>query len=366
MTKRRPAKSRALPGHATSAQVAALAGVSKMTVSRVVNGSRQVTEETRRAVEVAIEQLGFVPSQLARGLTGRRLGVVALLVPDLANPFFTQVIHGCEGAMGETGFTILLGNSGESAEQEKSLLAKAAALHVDGLILGATGDEARAAIQHFQVANIPVVLIDRSVAGVEADLVASAGAEPARVLTKHLLDHGHKRIAMVAGPPDASTSRERIDGYRQALLEAGVTPDESLIVGGAFTREVGKAMAHRLLLHDDRPTAVVAANSLLAFGLIDGARELDLCVPDNLAIASFDDVEVTAGEPFLTCADQSAEDVGRIAALRLLQRMDGDDSAPEAIVLDTLIRIRTSCGCSGAGVGGGKAESSAASKWTKA
>jgi LacI family transcriptional regulator len=345
MTKKRRTRSRPLLGQVTAAQVAERAGVSKMTVSRVVNGSKRVTDETRRAVKTAIKELGFVPSQLARRLTGRRLGVVALLVPDLANPFFTQVIHGCEDVMRDAGFTILLGNSGEAPHREKSFLETVGALQVDGVILGATGDAATAAVQRLQRAGIAVVLIDRSVADVDADLVVGAAVTPAYLLTQHLLGHGHRRIAMVGGSPEASTSRDRIRGYRDALRDHGIEPDERLIMGGAFTREVGKTTGAALLVAPDRPTAIVAANSLLAFGVIDAALDLDLRVAKDLAVVSFDDVEVTAGRPFLTCADQPAEEVGRIAAVRLLKRLNGDESPAETIVLDTQVRIRASCGC---------------------
>jgi LacI family transcriptional regulator len=346
MTKKRHPRPRPVSGQVTAAEVAERAGVSKMTVSRVVNGSKRVTDETRCSVEAAIKELGFVPSQLARRLTGRRLGVVALLVPDLANPFFTQVIHGCDGVMRDAGFIILLGDSGEASEREKSLLERVGALNVDGVILGATGDAATAAVQRLQGTGTPIVLIDRSVAGVDADLVVGTTVEPAYSLTKHLLGHGHRRIAMVGGSAEASTSRDRVSGYRRALCDHGIEVDQRLIMGGAFTREVGKTAADILLALPERPTAIVAANSLLAFGVIDAALDLNLRVADDLAVVSFDDVEVTAGEPFLTCADQPAEEIGRVAAIRLLKRLDGDECPAETIVLDTQIRIRASCGCS--------------------
>ena len=212
MTRHHGAGPRQPSGKVTAAQVATRAGVSKMTVSRVVNGTGHVTQATRHAVESAIKELEFVPSQLARRLTGRRLGVVALLVPDLANPFFSQVIRGCESVMSEAGFAILLGDSVNSPDRERSFLEAVGALQVDGAVVGATGDFATAAVRRLQKSGTPVVLVDRSVTDVEADLVVGAAEAPAYALTEHLLEHGYRRIAMVGASASASTTASASEG----------------------------------------------------------------------------------------------------------------------------------------------------------
>ena len=162
-----------------------------------------------------------------------------------------------------------------------------------------------------------------------------AATEPAQLLTQHLIQHGHKRIGMIGGPASASTSRERAEGYRQALREAGLDEDPSLYRESRFSRSDGSHIGRELLEDPDRPTALLTANSFLAFGVIDAAESLGLSVPDDLAIASFDDFEIGPREPILTCADQPAGDIAELAARRLLARLRGDDSEPRTVIVGT-------------------------------
>jgi LacI family transcriptional regulator len=333
-------------GQVTIADVARRAGVSQMTVSRVINSSAAVRPDKRGRVERAIEELGYVPNRLARGLSARRLGVIAVLVPDLTNPFFTEIVHKIEDVANEQGLTVVLGNSDERPEREADFLRTVSALRVDGAIIGATGDGAVSSVRRLQNAGIPVVALDRRVGKLDIDIVLGAASEPAQLLTQHLIQHGHKRIGRIGGPATASTSRERAEGYRQALREAGLDEDPSLYRESRFSRSDGSRIGRELLEHPDRPTALLTANSFLAFGVIDAAKSLGLSVPDDLAIASFDDFEIGPREPILTCADQPASDIAELAARRLLARLRGDDSEARTVIVGTDIRIRTSCGCS--------------------
>jgi LacI family transcriptional regulator len=332
-------------GQVTIADVARRAGVSQMTVSRVINSSAAVRPDKRARVERAIEELGYVPNRLARGLSARRLGVIAVLVPDLTNPFFTEIVHKIEDVANEQGLTVVLGNSDERPEREADFLRTVAALRVDGAIIGATGDGAVSSVRRLQNAGIPVVALDRRVGKLDLDIVLGAASEPAQLLTQHLIGHGHKRIGMIGGPATASTSRERAEGYRQALREAGLEEDPALYRESRFSRSDGSRIGRELLEQPDRPTALLTANSFLAFGVIDAARSLGLSVPEDLAIASFDDFEIGPREPILTCADQPAGDIAELAARRLLARLRGDESESRTVIVGTDIRIRTSCGC---------------------
>jgi LacI family transcriptional regulator len=333
-------------GQVTIADVARRAGVSQMTVSRVINSSAAVRPDKRARVERAIEELGYVPNRLARGLSARRLGVIAVLVPDLTNPFFTEIVHKIEDVANEQGLTVVLGNSDERPEREADFLRTVAALRVDGAIIGATGDGAVSSVRRLQSAGIPVVALDRRVGKLDIDIVLGAASEPAQLLTQHLIQHGHKRIGMIGGPATASTSRERAEGYRQALREAGLDEDPSLYRESRFSRSDGSRIGRELLEQPDRPTALLTANSFLAFGVIDAAESLGLSVPGDLAIASFDDFEIGPREPILTCADQPASDIAELAARRLLARLRGDDSEARTVIVGTDLKIRTSCGCS--------------------
>jgi LacI family transcriptional regulator len=343
-----PAMAAARPGgQVTIADVAERAGVSQMTVSRVINSSAAVRSDKRARVERAIKELGYVPNRLARGLSARRLGVIAVLVPDLTNPFFTEIVHKIEEIANEQGLTVLLGNSDEQPAREADFLRTVAALRVDGAIIGATGDGAVASVRQLEAAGIPVVALDRRIDKLDLDIVLGATTEPAQLLTQHLIQHGHRRIGMIGGPSTASTSRERADGYRQALREARIDVDPSLYRESRFSRSDGFQIGLELLQQTEPPTALLTANSFLAFGVIGAADALGVSVPDDLAIASFDDFEIGPRQPILTCADQPASEIAELAARRLLARMRGDESEPRTVIVGTDLRIRTSCGCAG-------------------
>jgi LacI family transcriptional regulator len=329
----------------TIADVAERAGVSQMTVSRVINGSAAVRDAKRSRVEQAINDLGYVPNRLARGLSARRLGVIAVLVPDLTNPYFTEIVHKIEEVANEQGLTVLLGNSDERPEREADFLQTVAALRLDGAIIGATGDSAAPSIKLLEGAGIPVVMIDRRIDKLDLDIVLGATTEPAELLTRHLIEHGHRRIGMIGGPSTASTSRERADGYRQALSHAQIEADPALYRESRFRRADGHRIGKELLEAKSPPTALLTANSFLAFGVISAAQELGLRVPDDLAIASFDDFEIGPREPILTCADQPASEIAELATRRLLARMRGDESEPRTVTVGTDLIIRSSCGC---------------------
>jgi DNA-binding LacI/PurR family transcriptional regulator len=190
-----------------------------------------------------------------------------------------------------------------------------------------------------------VVALDRRIDKAAIDIVLGATTEPAELLTQHLLEHGHRRIGMIGGPSTASTSRERAEGYRQALRAAGIEANPALYRESRFSRSDGFQIGCELLQQDEPPTALLTANSFLAFGVIAAAESLGLSVPEDLAIASFDDFEIGPREPILTCADQPASEIAELAARRLLARMRGDDSEPRTVIVGTDLRIRTSCGC---------------------
>ncbi len=329
----------------TTAEVAARAGVSRMTVSRVVNSSQPVQPETRRRVERAMHELGYIPNRAARSLVVNRLGVLALVIPDISNPYFPLLVRGAEAAARAAGYTIILGNSDEDFEQEQAYLRTVCSLRVDGVLLAAAGSRSQSNLELLVRQRIPFVLIDRDVSGTSADLVRGESRRAARALTEHLVAHGHRRIGLISGPAEVSTARDRELGYREALEDSGLAVEPAFVRRAAYTREGGRREGLALLAGDTRLTALVAANNFLAFGAMDAARELGLRVPEDLAIVTFDDVEIVADAPFFTCAAQPAEAIGRVAAERLIARLAGDETPTRDVVLHTEIRIRRSCGC---------------------
>jgi LacI family transcriptional regulator len=318
-----------------------------MTVSRVVNGSGRVRPATRRRVERAMRDLAYIPNRAARSLVVNKLGVLALVIPDISNPFFPLLARGAEAAARAAGYTVVLGNTDEQFDEEDAFLRAVCALRVDGVLLVPAGRRSRESLALLERQRIPVVLIDRDVAGVPNDVVRGESRRASALLTEHLIQHGHRRVGLIGGPLDISTAHERERGFLDAMREHGLEAVASLMQRAPYTREGGHRAGLSLLSAPatDRPSAVVTANNFLGFGLIDAARELGIRVPEDLASVTFDDVEIVTDSPFFTCAAQPAEAMGRSAVERLIARLGGDESPVREIVLHTEVRIRRSCGC---------------------
>jgi len=331
---------------ATIHDVAARAGVSAMTVSRVLNDRGRVSGETRERVLAAVRELNYVPNQLARSLVGGRSRTLALLVADITNPFFTTVARGVEDAARQRGYRVLVGNSDEDVEQEYEYIKAVIASQVDGVIMSPASSRSKAAVQLLGDKGIPVVLLDRGLDGVEADLVAGDSVAGARLLVEHLLSLGHRRIAAVTGPLSVSTARDRLAGYRAGLQAAGLQPDPELELEVSYKPEGGQEAARRLLTMppETRPTAVFCANNFQAVGFAVALRNAGVAVPAQMALCCMDDIPLASLlDPFLTVADQPAHTFGTIATQLLLERVDG--TAPvtaRRVVLQPALLVRRS------------------------
>lgn len=333
-----------MPRPATLADVAAAAGVSMMTVSRVVNGSARVSDGTRERVQAVMVELGYIPNQLARSLVVRRLGLIALVVADITHPWFTELAHAVELAAAGSSYTTIFGNTDGEPAAELAYLEKLSALRVDGVILAPAASSAPG-IDLLIQRGIPFVTIDRRLAELACDHVQGESVKSARELVDHLIGHGRKRIAVISGPAEVSTATDRVAGWRLAMRKAGLPAPRVLVRHTAFTREAAREVALELLARPDRPDGVFAANAFMAFGVLDAAAELGLQVPEDLGLVTFDAIERDAVEPFLTCAQQPARLIGRTALDLLLARLEGDAGEPRTVVLDGEIRLHRSCGC---------------------
>jgi LacI family transcriptional regulator len=327
------------------ADVARRAGVSAMTVSRVVNKSGRVQPSTRERVEQAMRELGYIPNLAARSLVVKKLGVLALVIPDVSNPYFPVLARGAEAAAREAGYTVILGNTDEDFDEELAYIRAICSLRVDGALVAPCGTRSKTNLDLLHRRGVPLVLIDREVRGAHADVVRGESRKPAQLLTEHLIEHGHERIGLITGPPGVSTARERERGYLDALRNVGRFVDGQLVVRTAYSREAGRRAAEALLRLKRPPTALVTGNNFQGFGVLDAARRQGRQVPEDLAVVTFDDVEIVADAPFLTCAAQPAEAIGRAAVEQLVARLDGDESPLRKRIFHTEVRIRRSCGC---------------------
>ena len=328
----------------TIKDVAKRAGVSPITASRVINDSGYVRESTRRRVEEAVGALGYVPNRIARSLRSKRTHTLALVVSDITNPFWTTVARGVEDVANAGGYSVILCNTDESPIKEDSYVRVLLQKQVDGFLLVPAHSDAHAAALILKQ-SVPLVVLDRTVP-LPVDMVRSDSEGGAHDLTCHLLELGHRCIAMLTGPREVSTAADRVAGYRRALSEAGIAPDDRLSIYGTFTREGGHAMALEVLALSPCPTALFAANNFIAIGAYRALREAGLAVPGDVSLVSFDDLPPNFSlEPFLTVVAQRAYDMGQTATRQLLKRLsEGPCDSPEEILLPTDLVVRRSSG----------------------
>ena len=280
-------------------------------------------------VEAAIAQLGYVPRQVTRR---RTIGVV---VPDIANPFFTLVVQGAEDVAWSNGRHVILCNSQGDLERERDHLHDLLAFGVEGVLIAAVSDRSAPQLRALRRRQLPFVLVDRSVAGFAADLVQGDSVAGARALVDHLIALGHRRIAIVAEPTDVSTARDRIRGYREALEAAGIDVRLELVAAsGAIEPQSAHEATLQLLDLPAPPTAIFAVNNVAAVGVAEAARERGLDIPGDLALVCFDDLgQASRIDPFLTVFAQPAETFGTIGVQLLLDRIAGRGDERERIVV---------------------------------
>lgn len=329
---------------ATIKDVAALAGISYTTVSHVLNKTRPVSEHVRLKVEAAIAELDYVPSAVARSLKARSTATIGLLVPNSVNPYFAELARGIEDACERNGYCVILCNSDDNPQKQRSYLRVLLEKRIDGLIVASVGEE-RDLLDSLSCVRTPMVIVDRVLEGVEADLVRIDHEQGAYLATRHLLDLGHVDIACINGPEDTSVAKMRLAGFRRALTEAGVGLREGRVVHSDFT-SLGGYGAAALLLNRDRPTAIFAANDMIGMGVLRAAAERNITVPAALSVIGFDDIQMCQYVyPALTTVGQSIRDLGETATSLLLRRIAGSETAPvEQRIVAPKIVLRESTG----------------------
>jgi len=334
------------PGNTTIRDVARLSGVSPMTVSRVINDSERVSPETRKRVEDAISELGYVPSRLARGLSRQRTGTLAVIVPDVANPFFTAVVRAAEEVARRADYHVILCDTRLDLDVERDVIEELIAHRVEGVMIAPVSDRSATHLQRLAEFGVPFVLIDRTLPGVDCDAVLGDSPGGARQLVDHLVSLGHRRIGFIVESDDVSTARDRRSGYEAALNAAGIALDPALVATATPDPSGGSAGMSRLLELEERPTAVFTVNSLAAVGAIEAVRAAGLEVPDDVALVCFDDIEYASRlYPFLTAMEQPAQTFGSLGTQLLLERIEGrgPDRRHEVVLPGEFI-IRKSCG----------------------
>ena len=249
----------------TIREVAKRAGVSPITVSRVINDYDYVSTETRARVEAVIKELGYVPNMLGPSLRFKQTMTLALVMTDITNPFWTTVARGVEDAAQVNGYSIILCNTDESEDKQEQYLQMLLRRRIDGMLLVPVCSDDPKPVHTIQKQGIPVVLLDRQIPDVHIDIVRADSEAGAYRLTQHLLSLGHRRIALMTGPQTVSTAVDRANGYLRALADAGLPDSDAQVYWGEFTQESGREMAHEALSTDPLVTALFAANNFIAY-----------------------------------------------------------------------------------------------------
>lgn len=321
--------------------VARRAGVSPATVSRVLNGNTSVARERADRVRAAVAAVGYRPNAAARSLRRRKSSLWAVVVPDVSNPYFTEVVRGVEDVAQTAGYSVVLCNSDENRDKEASYIAVALGEQVAGLIICPTSERSTD-VTALLAQGTPVVAVDRKLSKVSVDTVLVDNVRGAEAATLHLIDGGFERVACITGPKAATTARQRLSGFRRALRSRGRDVDETLVRHTDF-QVAGGREAMTSLLDAGGVDAVFAANGLIAVGVLEAVAARGERVPDDVAVVSFDDLP-WAGiiRPSLTTVAQPTYEIGRRSGELLLARIELPDRKSSSLVLPTALTVRES------------------------
>lgn len=331
----------------TVVDIASAAGVSKSTVSLVLQGSSLVKEDTRARVNAAIRDLGYVYNRGAANLrqSNAKSRIIGVVVNDLTNSFFAELAVGIDMVVQSAGFVQFLSNSAESVDRQQEVIASMREHGISGLIISPARGTNAEDLNPVVASGIPVVATVRHVPGAKVSTLLSDNVAGAREAARHLVALGHGRIAFLGGFSDTAIFAERVEGYRKALAAAGISGDDGLIISSAPSRVGGLAAVDRALSLQNPPTAAVCFNDAVAFGVCDGLRARRMEAGVDFAVVGFDDViEARTAVPALTTVSVDPQGMGRRAAHQILKQINAGRTDGEAIVTSVRLVVRGSCG----------------------
>jgi len=330
---------------ATLKDVAALAGVHPGTASRAINAATRdlVNEETARRVLAAADELGYRPNPIARGLKTSRSYTVGVLIPDLTNPLFPRIVRGIQDKLEESGYTPLIANTDNDPARERADIEAMRARQVDGLITATAHRHDDLEIDGAG-GELPVVLVNRRHEQGTRPSVVADDRLGVRLAIEHLVALGHRRIAHLAGPQDLSTGYLRLQGFREALADAGIEYDDELVLAAdAFVEEEGERLCNELLDRGLKVTAIFAGNDLMALGCYDAFVARGIVCPDQISVVGFNDMPFAAWfDPPLTTVHLPQYEIGERAAELLLERLRNPAAEPTQMLLEPTLAVRGS------------------------
>lgn len=330
--------------HITLLQVAEHAGVSRATASLAVRGSKKISVSTREKVLNSIRELGYVYDRVAANLRSKSSSTVALIIMDLANPFYSELLIGIHQELTKCGQTVIVGTTFNSYDTQSRLLSTMLEHRVGGIILFAVPGSKSEIIEQILYWGIPVVLLGRRVPEANCDYIGVDNVIGGQLAVDHLIQKGHRRIAFLGGPSQITSWQERKQGYDNAHRQAGIKIDASLVRESPVTRESGVELIQQILRIDNPPTAVFCYNDIIALGAMMKLKEMGLIPGRDIGIIGFDDIpEATMLSPRLTTISSFARLMGVQAATLLHKRMEGLSIEPQSIVLQPKLIVRESC-----------------------
>jgi LacI family transcriptional regulator len=308
----------------TIVEVAKHARVSIATVSNVIRGTRRVSPALQERVQAAIRELDYSPNEIARSLKVKQTRMLALVLPDITNPFFPEIIRGAEDTAFERGYFLLTANTDEQIGRERRIVSALRSYRVDGILLASAPGKDSNHIRSVMRGGISIVCLDRTVAGIKTDAVLLDNVRGGRECVRHLIQRGHSKIAIITGSLALQTGIERLRGYEEALREADIEIDPGLVLEGDFREESGYRLGKQLLQHRVRPTAIFVCNGVMTLGVLKALEEAGVQCPDDIALATFDDLAMDRSfHPHLTAVVQPGYEMGARAATILMDRVEG-------------------------------------------
>ncbi len=314
----------------TMRQVAEQAGVSMATVSRVLNKSGPVDPLVAERVRTVMANLKYQPNRSARALASSKSVLLGLVLPDIQNPFFIDLLSGVEQEVQQNGYLLVTCSSPSDPRVQEQYIEVLAAAPVAGAIIVPMQGKLRA-LELLKDRHIPVVAVDQRVRDASVDSVRIDNVTAAKEAVAHLISNGYRRIGIITGPPSASTANERLLGYRHALQEAGIVPVAALEQRGPYYEETGQRLMHVLLDLDPPVDAILTANNRLTIGALRTLYARGKRVPDDIALVGFDEVRWAIPDlMWITTVVQPSYDIGRVAANRLIQRLHQPEASAQA------------------------------------
>lgn len=328
----------------TMKDVAKAAGVSIATVSATLSGASFVSSELRARVTTAIGALGYERNSAASGLKRGKSLLIGLVVSDVTNPFFTELVHSVQNQAREKGYSVLLGVSDHDVTRESELLRLMRSHQAAGTILCPAGGVEDYSPMRLNLGQMKVVAVDNAAPNLPFDTVALDNSKAATLAVQHILSFGHRRVATMAGPSQQFVSQKRLEGFIVALEQNGIKADPALISHGNFRIDLAFQSCVTLLSQPNRPTALFVANNLMLIGVMQALTQAGLSVPGDMSVASIDDFPwSSAFQPALTVVRQPIAQMAAAALDRLLSRIDGDASVPTRQLFEPELVVRQSC-----------------------